>query len=69
LAEYKNSRGCWTGESIACGAQRVFAGVDPYHARRALDKAEQSCLVSNSLKATMHLETDVAVAAAEAISA
>jgi uncharacterized OsmC-like protein len=43
--------------------------VDPYQARRALDKAEQTCLVSNSLKATIHLEADVAVAAAEAVSA
>jgi len=47
----------------------VPAGVDPYQARRALDKAEQTCLVSNSLKATIHLEADVAVAAAEAVSA
>jgi organic hydroperoxide reductase OsmC/OhrA len=47
----------------------VPAGVDPYRARRALDKAEQNCLVSNSLKTTIHLEADVAVAAAEPISA
>jgi organic hydroperoxide reductase OsmC/OhrA len=47
----------------------IPAGVDPYQARRALDKAEQNCLVSNSLKATIHLEADVAVAAAEPISA
>jgi organic hydroperoxide reductase OsmC/OhrA len=47
----------------------VPAGVDPYQARRALDKAEQNCLVSNSLKATIHLEVDVAVADAEPVSA
>jgi organic hydroperoxide reductase OsmC/OhrA len=40
----------------------VPAGVDPYRARLALDKAEQHCLVSNSLRATIHLEADVAVA-------
>ena len=47
----------------------VPVGVDPYKARRALHKAEQTCLVSNSLKATIHLEVDVAVAVAEPISA
>jgi len=47
----------------------VPAGVNPYQARRALEKAEQNCLVSNSLKATIHLEAEVAVAAAEPISA
>lgn len=47
----------------------VPAGVDPVQARRALDKAEQNCLVSNSLKATIQLEADVAVAVAEPLSA
>lgn len=46
----------------------VPAGVDPYQARRALDKAEQNCLVSNSLKAAVHLEADIVVAEAESVS-
>jgi peroxiredoxin-like protein len=46
----------------------VPAGVDPSQARRALDKAEQNCLISNSLKATIHLEADVVVAELEPVS-
>jgi peroxiredoxin-like protein len=41
----------------------VPAGTDPAHARRALEKAERSCPISNSLKAAVHLEADVDVAA------
>lgn len=37
----------------------VPAGVDPEAARRALDKAERSCLISNSLKAAVHLESEI----------
>ena len=37
-------------------------GVDADQARRALAKAERSCLISNSLKASVHLETLVEVA-------
>src|SRR3954469_21201660 len=33
----------------------VPAGTDPDAARRALDKAEQNCLIANSLKAAVHL--------------
>ena len=40
----------------------VPAGTDPDQARRVLDKAERGCLISNSLKATVRLEGDVAVA-------
>jgi organic hydroperoxide reductase OsmC/OhrA len=47
----------------------VPPGVDPFQARRALDKAEQNCLISNSLKAAIHLEADVAVAEAEPVPA
>jgi peroxiredoxin-like protein len=47
----------------------VPAGVDPSQARRALDKAEQNCLISNSLKATIHLDAEITVAAAEPVSA
>jgi organic hydroperoxide reductase OsmC/OhrA len=34
---------------------QVPAGTDPDHARRALDKAERGCLISNSLKGAIHL--------------
>jgi peroxiredoxin-like protein len=34
-------------------------GTDEAKARRLLEKAEQSCLISNSLKASVHLEADV----------
>lgn len=37
-------------------------GVDLEAARRALDKAERNCLISNSLKAAVHLEPEVEVA-------
>jgi organic hydroperoxide reductase OsmC/OhrA len=47
----------------------VPADVDPYQARRALDKAEQNCLISNSLKATIHLEADVEIAEGEPVPA
>jgi organic hydroperoxide reductase OsmC/OhrA len=42
---------------------QVPAGIDPEHARRALEKAERSCLISNSLKGTTHLVPEVHVAA------
>jgi organic hydroperoxide reductase OsmC/OhrA len=38
---------------------RAPAGVSEEQARRVLEKAERSCLISNSLKAPSHLETDV----------
>jgi organic hydroperoxide reductase OsmC/OhrA len=41
----------------------MAAGTDPGQGRRALEKAERGCLISNSLKATVHLESDVDVAA------
>ena len=41
----------------------VPAGADPDQARRALEKAERSCLIVNSLKAAIHLEPEVDVAA------
>jgi len=41
----------------------VPAGTDPERARRALEKAEQNCLIANSLKAPIHLVPEVAVAA------
>jgi organic hydroperoxide reductase OsmC/OhrA len=37
------------------------AGADAALARRALEKAEQNCLVSNSLKARVHLEPEIVV--------
>ena len=40
----------------------VPAGVDAEAARRALEKAERNCLVSNSLKASIALATTVEIA-------
>jgi peroxiredoxin-like protein len=40
----------------------VPAGVDVDKARRLLEKAEEACLITNSLSAETHLETDVIVA-------
>jgi organic hydroperoxide reductase OsmC/OhrA len=42
---------------------RVSAGSNVEAARRALEKAERVCLISNSLKATIHLETEIEGAA------
>jgi organic hydroperoxide reductase OsmC/OhrA len=39
----------------------VPAGTDADQARRALDKAERACLISNSLKASIHLDAHVEV--------
>jgi uncharacterized OsmC-like protein len=41
----------------------VPAGTDPERARHALEKAEQNCLIANSLKAPIHLVPEIAVAA------
>jgi len=43
---------------------RVPAGTNDEQARRILTRAEQSCLITNSLKAASHLEADVEVSAA-----
>jgi organic hydroperoxide reductase OsmC/OhrA len=43
----------------------VPAGVDAELARRLLEKAERACLVSNSLTATIHLESVVRVGTIE----
>jgi organic hydroperoxide reductase OsmC/OhrA len=43
-------------------------GTNADQARRALEKAEHNCLISNSLKATIHLETDVDVALEPALA-
>ena len=40
----------------------VPPGTNPDLARRAVEKAEHGCLISNSLKAAVHLKTDVDVA-------
>ena len=40
----------------------VPAGTDPARARRALEKAEGGCLISNSLKATIRLTSEIEVA-------
>ena len=41
----------------------IPAGTDPEHARRALEKAEHNCLISNSLKGVIHLVPEIDVAA------
>jgi len=43
----------------------VPPGADAALARRAIEKAEHTCLITNSLKAPVTLTIDVAVAAAE----
>jgi uncharacterized OsmC-like protein len=40
---------------------RLPAGVDPEAGRRALEKAERNCLISNSLKAPIHLTMSIEV--------
>jgi peroxiredoxin-like protein len=42
---------------------QVSADTDPDQVRRALEKAERSCLISNSLKGVMHLVPQIDVAA------
>lgn len=42
---------------------QVPAGTSVEQARRALEKAERACLISNSLKATTRLEIEINVAA------
>ena len=41
---------------------RVPPGTDPDRARQVLDKAERSCLISNSLNAAIHLIPTIEVA-------
>src|SRR5215216_3800175 len=41
----------------------VPAGTDAEHARRALEKAERGCLISNSLKGAIHLVSKIEEAA------
>jgi organic hydroperoxide reductase OsmC/OhrA len=40
---------------------RIPDATDQEKARRVLDKAEHSCLISNSLKVPVHLQADVDV--------
>jgi len=42
---------------------RVPAGANVEQAKRILERAEQSCLVTNSLKAAAHLQAEVEVGA------
>jgi organic hydroperoxide reductase OsmC/OhrA len=42
-------------------ALRVPAGVDPARAQRLLERAEQICLISNSLVCPRHLEASVEI--------
>lgn len=41
----------------------VVPGADVEQARRALERAEHNCLITNSLKAAVHLDTMVLMAA------
>lgn len=41
----------------------VPAGTDPDKATRAMEKSEEACMITNSLTATVHLETEVIVEA------
>jgi organic hydroperoxide reductase OsmC/OhrA len=41
----------------------VLPGADAEQARRLLVRAEEGCLITNSLKAVHHLDADVAIAA------
>jgi organic hydroperoxide reductase OsmC/OhrA len=43
---------------------RVPSGTNVEHARRALERTEQACLISNSLKTRIHLHADVSVSPA-----
>lgn len=51
----------FTGFAISAELE-VPAGTDVDKARRLLDKAEQTCLITNSLKAQSHLETSISSA-------
>jgi peroxiredoxin-like protein len=50
----------FTAFSVRVSLQ-VPEGTNEDQAKRLLTRAEQTCLISNSLKATCHLETDVRV--------
>lgn len=39
----------------------VASGVDPERAQRLLEKSEQACLITNSLKSAVHLTAQVVV--------
>jgi uncharacterized OsmC-like protein len=43
-------------------------GVDPERARRALEKAEQNCLIANSLKAPIQMLSVVEVSGVGALT-
>ena len=47
----------------------VPAATDQAQARRALERAERQCLISNSLRATFDLRVDIDVALAEPVAA
>jgi len=51
----------FTGFVVRASLQ-VPPGTDPERARGLLEKAEKVCLISNSLKATPHLEAKVEIA-------
>jgi peroxiredoxin-like protein len=53
----------FTGFSVRASL-RVPPGTNEEQAKRLMARAEQSCLVTNSLKAGVHLETEVGLGAA-----
>ncbi len=52
---------CFTEFTVQVQLQ-LPAGADADKARRLLEKAEANCLITDSMKAEVHLETDVQVA-------
>jgi uncharacterized OsmC-like protein len=48
---------------------KVPLGVDLEQALRALEKAKRECLISNSLKASFHLDSQIEVADAAVLRA
>jgi peroxiredoxin-like protein len=52
---------CFTEFTVQAQLQ-LPAGADADKANRLLEKAEANCLITNSMKSEVHLETDVQVA-------
>ena len=52
---------CFTGFTVKA-TLTMPAGSDDSKAQRLLEKAEAACLITNSLTAEVHLETEIIVA-------
>lgn len=55
----KTAEGMWFTAIELSVNLRIPAGADPARAERLLQKAEQSCLVTRSLKSAVHLNAQV----------